>query len=92
MGSKWKHTQFHQQDLLTGWLILPSEQVEELVVNSGGLGVFAQVQDKNGGPIPWFQRQSKAAAEIAEGQAANYLLRGAPKMWQTDSVNKNEKT
>jgi len=47
----------HQQDLLTGWLILRGEQVEELVVNSGRLGVFAQIQDKNG-PIRWFQRQS----------------------------------
>ncbi|CAL1162802.1 unnamed protein product [Cladocopium goreaui] len=38
----------HQQDLLTGWLILPTEQ--------------------------------------AKGQAANYLLRGAPKMWQTEEI------
>ena len=28
----------------------------------------------------------KTAAEIAEGQAANYLLRGAPKVWQTEEI------
>ncbi|CAL1156170.1 unnamed protein product [Cladocopium goreaui] len=93
MGGKWNHTQVHQQDLLTGWLILPTEQAKELVVNSGRQGVFAQIQENNTGPRPirWFQRQNNENAETylqrcLKGQAANYLLRGAPKMWQTEEI------
>ena len=65
MGGKWNHTQVHQQDLLTGWLILPTEQAKELVVNSGRQGVFAQIQENNTGPRPirWFQRQNNENAE-----------------------------
>ena len=30
----------------------------------------------------------KTPAEIAEGQAAVYLLQGAPKMWQTEEIER----
>lgn len=62
---KWSHTQYHHQDLLTGWLSLPTEQASAIAAQSGRHGIFAQMQENTVGSkkIIWFQRQSDENAE-----------------------------
>ena len=64
-GGRWDKSQVHRQDLLTGWLTIPTKDAVQLAAHSGNNGVFAHIQDSCGSQkhIRWFQRSQDESPE-----------------------------